>query len=92
MTHFEAYHWEDHVPRTGSWKFNLAAGLVALGLIHAALPNASGDAPTMSTAAAPAGETQGLQMNVSSAPSSGIQPAKSWSADCPTAVNDYADS
>ena len=38
MTHFEAYHWEDHVPRTGSWKFNLAAGLLALGLIYAALP------------------------------------------------------
>ena len=45
MTHFEAYHWEDHVPRAGSWKFNLAAGLLALGLIYAALPGASGNAP-----------------------------------------------
>ena len=38
MTYFEAYQWEDHVPRAGSWKFNLAAGLLALGLIYAALP------------------------------------------------------
>ena len=38
MTHFEAYHWEDHVPRAGSWKFNLAAGVLALGLIFAAFP------------------------------------------------------
>jgi len=29
MMHFENYHWEDHVPRAGSWKFNLAAGLLA---------------------------------------------------------------
>jgi hypothetical protein len=45
MTHFEAYHWEDHVPRAGSWKFNLAAGLLALGAIYAAVPHAASEAP-----------------------------------------------
>ena len=53
MTHFEAYQWEDHVPRAGSWKFNLAAGLLALGLIYAALPDASGNAPAATAAAPP---------------------------------------
>jgi hypothetical protein len=92
MTHFEAYHWEDHVPRAGGWKFNLAAGLVALGLIYAALPSASGDAPAMATAAAPTSGTQDFKMNVSSGPSPGFEPAKSWSIFCRTAAKDYADS
>jgi hypothetical protein len=92
MTHFEAYQWEDHVPRAGSWKFNLAAGLVALGLIYAALPHASGDAPAMATAAAPTSGTRDLKMNVSAGPASSLQPAKGWSTFCPTAAKDYADS
>ena len=35
---FEDYRWQDHVPRTGTWKFNLAAGAIAFGLVWAALP------------------------------------------------------
>jgi hypothetical protein len=92
MTYFEAYHWEDHVPRAGSWKLNLAAGLVALGLIYVALPKASGVAPAMATAAAPTSGMQYPKMNVSSGQSSGVQPGWSWSIDCPAASNDYADS
>ena len=89
MTHFEAYHWEDHVPRAGSWKVNLAAGLVALGLIYAALPNASGDAPAMSTAAAPTSVALDPEMEISNGPT--IQPVTNGWAYCPTAA-DYADS
>jgi len=89
MTHFEAYHWEDHVPRAGSWKFNLAAGLLALGLIYAALPDSSGNTPA-ATAAAPARVNLDPDMDISNAPA--IQPVKSWWAYCPTATASYADS
>ena len=85
MTLFEAYHWEDHVPRAGSWKFNLAAGLVALGLIYAAVPKGLSEAPATATAA-PTRGTQDLKASVSSGP------AKSWSAYCTTAADDHADS
>jgi hypothetical protein len=37
MMEFENYRWEDHVPRAGSWKLNLAVAAVAFGLIAAAL-------------------------------------------------------
>jgi hypothetical protein len=90
MTHFEAYQWEDHVPRAGSWEFNLAAGLVALGLIYVALPSASGGAPATATAKAPT--TRDLKATISSEPSSSVQPFKSWSTYCPTAANEYAES
>jgi hypothetical protein len=90
MTHFEAYHWEDHVPRAGGWKFNLAAGLLALGLIYAALPHASGNAPEAATATAPSNGVHGPEMEISSAPT--VQPVKSWWAYCPTATTNYADS
>ena len=50
MTHFEAYRWEDHVPRAGSWKFNLAAGVLALGLIATALSDTHGRAPAATAA------------------------------------------
>ena len=90
MTHFEAYHWEDHVPRAGSWKFNLAAGVLALGLIGAALPDTYGNAPAGATAAMP---TSGIQdPEVEIMPSPTIQPVKSWWAYCPAATTDYADS
>ena len=90
MTHFEAYQWEDHVPRAGSWKFNLAAGLLALGLIYAALPNASGNAPVAATATAPSSGVHGPEMEISNAPT--VQPVKSWWAYCPTTTINYADS
>jgi hypothetical protein len=90
MTHFEAYHWEDHVPRAGSWKFNLAAGLLALGLIYAALPDASGDAPAVAAAAVPASGASDREMAIPNGPA--IQPVKSWWAYCPRATTDYADS
>ena len=86
MTHFEAYHWEDHVPRAGSWKLNLAVGLLALGLISAALPETSANGPTVATAAAAPSEAP----EVSNEPT--IQPVKSWWAFCPNSTTDYADS
>lgn len=43
MMHFENYHWEDHVPRAGSWKLNLAVGALAFGLISAAMPDKTGE-------------------------------------------------
>jgi hypothetical protein len=88
MTHFEAYQWEDHVPRAGSWKFNLAAGLLALGLTYAALPD--GNAPAATTAAAPSSGVHDPEMEISNAPT--VQPVKSWWAYCPTATTNYADS
>jgi hypothetical protein len=90
MTHFEAYHWEDHVPRAGGWKFNLAAGLLALGLIYATLPDASGDAPAPATATAPTTGVHDPQTKISDEPA--IRPVKSWWAYCPTPATDYADS
>ena len=85
MTHFEAYQWEDHVPRAGSWKFNLAAGVLALGLIYAALPDTHGIAPVATAAAAPSEVHE-----TSNAPA--LQPVKSWWACRPSATTDYADS
>jgi len=78
MTHFEAYHWEDHVPRAGSWRFNLAAGVLALGLIFAAFPDSSGHAAAATTAATPAGSTG--------------QAVKGWWAHCPAAETGCVDS
>jgi hypothetical protein len=92
MTHFEAYHWEDHVPRAGSWKLNLAAGLAALGLISAALPETYGNAPAVATAAAPASEASDRDMDISKVRTSTIQPANSWWVYCPTSATSYADS
>jgi hypothetical protein len=55
MMQFENYQWEDHVPRKGSWKFNLAIGALALGLIAAAFPHKHGNAPaSMSAVSKPA--------------------------------------
>ena len=86
MTHFEAYQWEDHVPRAGSWKFNLAVGVLALGLIAAAFPDTYGNAPVITSAAAAASQVH----ETSDKPS--VQPVKSWWACCPTATTRYADS
>ena len=92
MTHFEAYHWEDHVPRAGSWKFNLAAGLLALGLITAAFPDTHGNAPAAATAAMPASGAVDREMQISNAPSPKVQPVNSWWVYCPTSATSYADS
>ena len=86
MTHFEAYRWEDHVPRAGSWKFNLAAGVLALGLIGAALPDTYGDAHAGAAAAT------SMQMEISNSPLPTIQPVKSSWAYCPARAAGYADS
>jgi hypothetical protein len=89
MTHFEAYRWEDHVPRAGSWRFNLAAGVLALGLIGAALP----EAPAGATAAlSTSGTAHNQEMETSNTPLPAVQPVKSWWAYCPAATADYADS
>jgi hypothetical protein len=54
MTQFENYQWEDHVPRKGSWKFNLAIGALAFGLIAAALPEQpAGTAANIAASAKP---------------------------------------
>jgi hypothetical protein len=84
MTHFEAYRWEDHVPRAGSWKFNLAAGVLALGLIAAAFPETFADAPAVASAAEASSDVHEAEASV--------RPVKSWWAYCPTATTDYADS
>ena len=86
MTHFEAYRWEDHVPHAGSWKFNLAAGVLALGLIFAAFPDTDNNA----TATAAARGVHDRKMTISD--ESTVQPAKSWWAYCPTAAADHVDS
>jgi hypothetical protein len=55
MIHFETYQWEDHVPRKGGWKFNLALGALAFAVIAAAMPDKAGrDAASISAAAKPA--------------------------------------
>ena len=92
MTHFEAYQWEDHVPRAGSWKFNLAAGLLALGLIFAAFPESDGKAPAAAAAAMQTSGAVDRDMAISKAPSPAVQPVNSWWAYCPTAATKYADS
>ena len=89
MTHFEAYQWEDHVPRAGSWKFNLAAGLLALGLIYAAMPNTPGNAAT-AIAATQTEVALDPEMEISNGPA--VQPIKSWWASCSHVATDYADS
>ena len=90
MTHFEAYHWEDHVPRAGVWKFNLAAGLLALGLIYAALPDASGNAPA-TTASAPAAIVRDPVVAIQY-PLPDARPIEGAWADCPSARSDLAES
>ena len=52
MMHFENYHWEDHVPRAGSWKLNLAVGALAFGLISAAMPDKAVERPVNHSASA----------------------------------------
>jgi hypothetical protein len=92
MMQFEAYRWEDHVPRAGSWKFNLAAGVLAFGLIYAALPDTYSNAPAAAAAAVPTSGIHDRKMEISRGPSPTVQPAKSWWAYCPTAAVEYADS
>jgi|RhiMetdeSRZDD1v2_1073273.scaffolds.fasta_scaffold310517_2 hypothetical protein len=86
MTHFEAYRWEDHVPRAGSWKFNLAAGVLALGLIYTTLPAAGGDAAA-AIATAPVHRLETLH-----GASSAIQPVTNRWAYCRTQAAGSADS
>ena len=86
MTHFEAYHWEDHVPRADSWKLNLAVGVLALGLIAAAFPDTYGNAPVFASAAAAPSDAHETSNRAT------VRPVKSWWAYCPTAASDYADS
>jgi hypothetical protein len=86
MTHFEAYRWEDHVPRAGSWKFNLAIGVLALGLIAAAFPDTYSSAPAIASAAAAPGDV------VQTSAKAIVQPVRGWSAYCPTDTTDYVDS
>ena len=86
MTHFEAYQWEDHVPRAGSWKFNLAVGVLALGLIATAFPDTFAKVPAVASAAATPSEIRDSFNEAT------IQPVKSWPAYCPTTTSDFADS
>jgi hypothetical protein len=55
MMQFENYQWQDHVPRKGSWKFNLVVGALAFGLIASALPeHRAGSAASIAASAKPA--------------------------------------
>ena len=89
MTYFEAYQWEDHVPRAGGWKFNLAAGLLALGLIYAALPAASSEAPTIIQASAAIVHDPVVEIQY---PLPDARPVEGAWADCPSAMSDLAES
>jgi hypothetical protein len=94
MTHFEAYHWEDHVPRSGSWKFNLTISLLAFGLIFSAFPDIPvGSSSTMSRTAASATELTYPVVDTSRhdlpAASVGVV---GQSVYCPTATPEHADS
>jgi hypothetical protein len=60
MMHFENYHWEDHVPRAGSWKLNLAVGVLAFGLISAAMPHNPDKHPANQAAGAKPGAALNL--------------------------------
>jgi hypothetical protein len=91
MTHFEAYHWEDHVPRAGSWKFNLAAGVLALGLIYAALPKAVSETPTIVRASAAAAIVNDPVVEIQN-PLPDARPIEGAWANCPTAMTDLAES
>lgn len=42
MTQFEQYRWEDRLLRKGSWKFNLAVGAVAFGVLTGACLDSRG--------------------------------------------------
>ena len=63
MLEFENYRWEDHVPRAGSWKLNLAVAAVAFGLIAAALADDS--AGTSSHMKASAGSATEMKVSAS---------------------------
>ena len=88
MTHFEAYQWEDHVPRAGSWKFNLAAGMLALGLISAALPNPPANVPAVASAHAATLRDPDVEVH----PLPVAQEIEGDWAYCPTTKADHADS
>ncbi len=62
MIHFETYQWEDHVPRRGGWKLNLVVGVLAFGLIAAAMPDDAGD--VSSFAAQPANPAIEVRLSV----------------------------
>jgi hypothetical protein len=91
MTQFDAYRWEDHVPRAGSWKFNLAAGALALALISAAFPGTD-KTPSAAIAARPAGEVSEPHTEFSSASRPTVQLVESRRVSCPSAATPYADS
>jgi hypothetical protein len=89
MMHFENYHWEDHVPRAGSWKLNLAVGVLAFGLISAAMPNNPDEHPAnhaATTKAAAKVNFSALELQRRAEPAAFIGQADK-SAQCP-----YADS
>ena len=92
MTHFEAYRWEDHVPRAGSWKFNRAAGFLALALITTAFPDIHGNAPAAAVAAVPASAAPYRGMQISNAIPPKIQPVNSGWVHCPATTAKYVDS
>jgi hypothetical protein len=60
MMSFDAYRWEDHVPRNGSWKFNLAVAALAVGLIATALPDERGQVSSFAGSAAKPAQDIGL--------------------------------
>lgn len=93
MTHFEAYRWEDHVPRAGSWKFNLSAGLLALGLIGTALLENPGETwSAQYTLAKPTGHVRLSAFDSSRRDPLATFPGAAGEANCPIAPSEHAGS
>jgi hypothetical protein len=97
MTHFEAYHWEDHVPRSGSWKFNLTVSLLAFGLIFAAFPDIpAGSSSMVARTARPAAEVTYRDTPVRDTSRHDLPAASvgalGQSVHCPIAAPEHADS
>jgi hypothetical protein len=91
MTHFEAYRWEDHVPRAGSWKLNLSAGLLAFGLISAAFPDRPND-PAFYMSARAAAETRDPSVEISRDHPAVLASAVRQPVTCPARALDHTDS
>jgi hypothetical protein len=94
MTHFEAYRWEDHVPRKGSWKFNLVVGALAFALIAATLPDVPHERGASRSASAklPASVNSSALHAAGRTAPAGFVGSVDEAAQCPSAVRDHADS
>jgi hypothetical protein len=90
MMYFENYRWEDHVPHKGSWKFNLAVGALAFGLIATVLPDRPDDIASLVNG--PAKSTSDVRLSALDTPQRDVPAAFMGAADrgvqCPIAQAD----